>query len=160
MAQVLRKRPCKCSNPKTCPHRQWTARYFYEGKQRERSFKTKTDADDFVAKFEHDKRESIFVDPRNGRITFTEYAERWIEDSSKSVGTKATYRSVLNAQIRPVLGTRSLAQVAADREGVWSLVSGMTGSSSRKSACLTVIKGACDEAVRAGKIPSHRLDCG
>lgn len=34
----------------------WTARYQHEGRQREKSFTTWREADDFVAKFEHDRR--------------------------------------------------------------------------------------------------------
>ena len=34
----------------------------------------------------------------------------------------------------------------------------MTGSAPRKSACLTVIMGAVDEAVTTGKLGRHRLD--
>src|SRR5690348_14135223 len=60
--------------------------------QRERSFRTKREADDFVAKYEHDRRESVFIDPTLGSITFGEYAQRWIDQHPGAASTKAMYQ--------------------------------------------------------------------
>jgi hypothetical protein len=48
----------------------YTVRYQNDGRQRERSFRTKGEADDFKAKFEHDSRERLFIDPRANGETF------------------------------------------------------------------------------------------
>jgi integrase len=134
-----------------------TVRYFHENRQRERSFATEREAKDFIAKFEHDRRESIFVDPKAGQVMFIDYAGQWIDGLDRAAGTKTTYRSILNARLRPALAGRTLAQVANDREGIWSLISGMDLSSARRACALSVITGPCDEAVRAGRIAKHRL---
>jgi len=136
----------------------WTVRYFHENRQREKSFTTKREADDFRAKFEHDRRENVFADPSAGKIMFTDYAASWIDGLDRAPGTKRGYRSVLNAHIRPAFAGRTLAQVAADREGVWAFISGLDLSASRKGSALCVINGAATEAVRAGRIGRHRLD--
>jgi integrase len=135
----------------------WTVRYMLDGRTKEESYQTKREALDRKVAVEHGQRTHTFVDARDGRGRFTDYAAGWINGLDRAPGTKASYLSVLNAQIAPVLGSRTLAQIAQDREGVWALIQGMTGSASRRKAALTVIKGACDEAVSAGKIPTHRL---
>lgn len=139
------------------PNKPFTVRYQDQGKQRERSFATATEAKDFKAKFEHDSRANIFVDPKLGQVDFCDYAASWIESLDRAESTKRTYRSVLNARIRPAFTGRTLAQVASDREGVWSFVSKSDLSSSRKTSCLTVITGSLDEAVLSGRITSHKL---
>lgn len=156
MATVVKARHANAKN-------KWTVRYMLDGKTKERSFQTKGEADDFKIEVEHGQRTSTFADPKLGKVDFVTYAGQWIDGLDRAPGTKKSYRSVLNSQIKPVLGGKSLAQVASDREAVWSLVSGMTikgklASRSRRSMALTVITGACTEAVRAGRIAKHRLD--
>ncbi len=46
--------------------------------QREKSFRTATEAKGFKAKFEHDSREHSFTDPRDGKVTFLDAATRYI----------------------------------------------------------------------------------
>jgi len=141
------------------PRKQWTVKYRDDQrKQRERSFATKTEALDFKITVEHGQRSQLFVDPKAGRVDFCGYAARWIDGLDRAPGTRASYRSILNAQIAPVVAGRSLADVATNRELVWSLVTGMDTVSGRKAACLGVIMSVCREAVRARKIPSHNLD--
>ncbi len=128
------------------PRKPWTVRYWDQAKQRERSFTTKGEANDFIALFEHDRRESFFTDPSNGKIDFCQYAAQWIASLDKAPSTILNYRSSLNARIRPAFQGRSLASVANDREGVWQFVSTLDCSASRKSAILIVITGAVREA--------------
>jgi integrase len=136
----------------------YTVRFVQDGKQRERSFATRKEAADFKAKFEHDSRESIFVDPVKGKVEFAAYAGEWINGHDASDGTKTNYRSVLNARIRPAFEGRTLASVAADRDGVQAFIAGMECSASRKAAALTVIVQAVTAAKASGRIAHHRLD--
>jgi integrase len=158
MATIVK--PTKVVDGKTVPKnpsKPWTCRYQDQGKQRERSFATSGQANDFKAKFEHDSRESIFVDPRNGKTDFVTYAGQWIDGLDRAESSRKAYRSILSSQIATKLAGRTLAQVAADREGVWTLISGADLSASRKSMLLWVIRGSLDEAVRGGRIPRHSL---
>jgi hypothetical protein len=82
-------------------------RYQYEGKQRERSFATRREADEFKIKFEHDSREHQFIDPRAGSETFGSYAERWIDQHHGAAGTKRNYQSTLSKHIRPATGDQA-----------------------------------------------------
>jgi integrase len=138
----------------------YTVRYWHEGRQRERSFPTRREAQDFMVKFEHDSRAQTFIDPRNGTTPLGEYVAGWIERLDCTPGTRSGYRSSLRTHIAPALGGRTLGQVANDRDAVTGLLASMRASGISASATGTVrsiLAGAMDEAVRAGKIPSHRL---
>jgi integrase len=142
------------------PRKPWAVRYQDAGRQRERSFATKREAQDFKIMFEHDSRAQVFIDPRDGSTPFVEYAAGWIERMDATPGTKAGYRGHLRNHIAPWAGTRTLAQVAQDRDGLADMLAAMRrngASASATGTCRSVITGAMDAAVAAGKISSHRL---
>jgi integrase len=163
-----------CSDIERCAHA-WTLRYWVNGKQRERSFQDLTDArgrvqygsgkrlaTDAQLKLTHDKRAEgkTFIDhSKTGRENFGEAAEAWIDRRPVGDSTKKTYRSVLNAHIKPVLGDRTVAQVANDRDAVIDLLTGRMGhlSYTRRGYGRMIIVGTLDEAVKAGKLARHRL---
>jgi integrase len=157
MATIVKKRECQCKDRARCGHRPWAVRYVADGSQRETSFRTKGEASAFALQAEQSKRDGAFVDPRAGKILFTDYARNWVATQPLASGTKAAYLSAITAQIEPAVGRRTLAQVANDRELVQGIIAGMTQGSSRKATVLSVLTGACNEAVTAGKISKHRL---
>lgn len=132
------------------PRKPYTVRYQVDGRTRERSFRTQGEAKDFIIKYEHDSRESVFLDPRNGSIPFGEYARTWIESRPTSAQTKRGYHSVLK-HAEPLLA-RKLRDVAQDREGVGALLA----DCSRAANLRLVIVGCLNEAKRAGRITDHR----
>jgi integrase len=128
----------------------FTVRYWHEQRQRERSFATKREATDFIAKFEHDRREHVFIDPRASAETFGDAARRMIADQ-RNANTREAYNGALK-HLDAFLN-RPLRSVANDRDGV-------------KAACvnhpqgkrmITVIRNTCAEAVKAGRLTGHRL---
>src|SRR5215475_10878253 len=138
----------------------YTVRYQDAGRQRERSFPTRAEAQAFKVKFEHDSRAHVFVDPRNGSTPFVEYAGQWIERMDATAGIRAGYRGHLRNHIAPWAGGRTLAQVAQDRDGLADMLAAMRSAGASASATGTVrsvVTGAMDAAVAAGKISSHRL---
>lgn len=157
---VLKK--CTCTTKKTCPHG-WTLRYWADGKQREKTFRDtpgkpgsgKGLAQDFALKLSVGKREGdiTFADKSKGVVAFVTYAGEWIE-RHKNAGTRATLRSTLK-RITPELGNRTLAQVAGDREFVQQIIDDAPGTYAKKTRLMLV--SPCNEAVKAGRIPSHRL---
>lgn len=167
---ILKK--CECGDQERCGHK-WTLRYWADGRQRELSFADELDstgrtrygtgkrlAQDAQLKIAHDKRASVFVDPKLGSGRFRDECEKWIERHPGTEGTRRTYRGVLRAHVGPVLGDRTLAAVAQSRDDVIDLLTGRLGGKSnalRKQA-RALISGVLDEAVRAGKITLHR--CG
>jgi hypothetical protein len=99
--------------------RPWTARYWHEDRQRERSFTTRRQADEFIAKFEHDRRLNLFVDPRSAAETFREAAQRWI-GTRRCHNTRSKYQGILDHHLTTLAG-RKLREVANDRDGVQAL---------------------------------------
>jgi hypothetical protein len=63
-------------------------RFWADGKQRERSFRTRKEADDFKIKTDHDVRAQIFVDDRAGRQKFSDAATAWLNRKAIAEGTK------------------------------------------------------------------------
>jgi integrase len=137
----------------------YTVRFWVDGKQRERSFRTRKEADDFKIKTDHDVRAQIFVDDRAGRLSFSEAATAWLDRKAVSPGTKPGYSSLLNAHINPVFGDRTLASVANDREAVQDLLTATMAhlSYSRRKMARQVIVDVLDEAVMAGRLSNHRI---
>jgi integrase len=144
------------------PRKPHTVRYWADGRQREKSFATASEARDFKIKTDHDVRARLFVDDRAGRELFGAAAEAWLARLAIVERTRGTYREVYRRHIAPALAHRTLAQVAADRDAVARLLtSGEPGSLgtlsiSPRRAARMIITGTLDEAVRAGKLPRHR----
>jgi integrase len=128
----------------------WTVRYQHEHRQREKSFATKREAQDFMAKFEHDSRERTFIDPRDSAETFEQAARRMIADQANA-NTREAYSGALK-HLDSIL-RRPLRAVANDRDGVKALCV----SHDRGRMMLTVIRNSCIEAVNAGRLTGHRL---
>lgn len=138
------------------PH---TVRYWVDGKQKERSFVTRKEASDFKIKTDHDLRAQIFVDDKLGRQNFKDAAQAWLNGLAKSSGTKIAYQNVFNAHVSPVLGDKTLTQVANDRDGVTHLLTVTMAhmSHSRRVIARLIITSVLDEAVKSGKITGHRI---
>jgi integrase len=138
----------------------YTVRFWVDGKQRERSFRTRKEADDFKIKTDHDVRAQIFVDDRRGKEKFSDVAAAWLDRKAIAEGTKSNYGSILDVHINPVIGERTLSSVANDREAVQDLLTRTMAhlSHSRRKMARLIITGVLDEAVIAGKIPGHRIN--
>lgn len=150
----LTKRPRNKNKP-------WTVQWYDgAGKRREAAFRTNREAKDFKIKLEHDEREGTFVDPRLGREPFSDAAKRWLAGLAVAPETRRAYRSVLDNHVLPTLGGRALGQVAQDREDATQLLnqSLVELSRQRREIARLVITGTLDEAVRAARLPRHRLD--
>lgn len=137
----------------------YTVRYWVDGKQRERSFATRREADDFKIKTDHDVRAQIFVDDKLGRQNFGEAAMAWLSGLVRSEQTKLVYASVLNVYVMPALGSKTITQAANDREAVSHLLTGAMAhlSHTRRTKALYIVTSVLDEAVKSGKIPNHRI---
>jgi integrase len=141
--------------------KRWTVRYTVDGKQREQSFATKREADDFKAKFEHDSRQQLFIDPKLGNGRFGDAAERWLSRHQGTAKTKELYWSVLGKHLLPVLGDRTLRQVANDRDGVQELLAVTMPAAgvgpSMVQTARNIITSVIGDAIKSGKIASTRL---
>jgi hypothetical protein len=141
----------------------WTLRYWADGKQTNKTFRDEPGkpgsgrklAEDFSLKLAVGKREGdvSFADKSKAAVRFVDYAGTWI-DAHKNQGTRATLRSTLKL-ISGELGNRTLAQVAADREGAQRLIDNAPGTYARKVRIVLV--SPCNEALKSARLASHRL---
>lgn len=132
-------------------------RYWHEGRQSERSFSTKREADDYAAKVEHDKRAQIFVDPKLGEIQFREYAESWFRQHPGAANSKKAYRGSLDNHIYPALGDMPLRKITRDHVRTLlleTMPAKPVGSSVVDTARL-VITAVLGEAVRSKRITEN-----
>lgn len=148
----------KSTNPNA--RKPYTVRYWVDGVQKERSFKTMGEARNFIADTEHATRAGTYVDAKLGEVQFVTYAQETIDGMAIADGSKKVYTGVLANWIGPKLAcARSLSKVANDREGVTKLVNVTMKhlSYNRRSIAYTVILATVNEAQAAGRIPAHKL---
>ena len=141
------------------PRKPHTVRYWVDGRQRERSFATAREAQDFKIKTDHDTRAQIFVDDKLGREDFGTAVDAWIGRHAVTDSTKAGYRVTARAWVKPTFTGRTIAQVASDRDRVADLLAKDMGhlSITRRRQARTIITGTINEAVKAGKLTKHNL---
>ena len=141
------------------PRKPHTVRYWVDGRQRERSFATAREAQDFKIKTDHDTRAQIFVDDKLGREDFGTAVDTWIDRHAVTDSTRNGYRVTAGAWVKKTFQGRTIAQVATDRDGVADLLAKNMGhlSITRRRQARTIITGTLDEAVKAGKLTRHNL---
>jgi hypothetical protein len=123
-------------------------------RQREQSFGTDLrEAKDFALKVEHDKRSHVFVDPKAGRVLFSDAAGTWLDQHLGADSSIATYRSVLRAHIDPAIGDKPIGVIR--REDIKALIAAMHRkrlSASRIGCAHLVVSAVLAEAVRDKKL--------
>jgi integrase len=115
------------------------------------TFETKADAGRYLAKVEADILRGEWADPRLGRTTFGEWADRWLESMvNLRANTRAGYRTILRQYLRPAFGSFPLARIdlLAVRTWLAKLEAEGVGQATRAKAyrLLARILGAAVEA--------------
>ncbi|WP_371670386.1 site-specific integrase [Streptomyces sp. NBC_00289] len=79
----------------------------------DRTFATTTDADRWLAKKRIEIEDGRWIDPAEGQTTVREWSARWLAAVSPQLKhkTQASYRSLINSRINPVLGDRELSSL-------------------------------------------------
>jgi integrase len=145
------------------PNKPHTVRYYdaSTSKQRERSFVYLKDARQFKAKVEHEIAEGTFIDPKASQRKLADVAWAWLERHPGAPKTKVIYTSTLKQHILPDFGTRPLADVANDREGVelWvrKTLPGKGVGNSVIRTCYMVLNAIVNDAVKAGRLGGSRI---
>jgi integrase len=123
-----------------------------------RTFATKADAGRYLATVEADLLRGEWADPRLGRTTFGEWADRWLDSTMNlRANTKAGYRTILRQYLRPAFQPYPLASidVLAIRTWLARLEVEGVGQATRAKAyrLLARILGAAVEARYLGVNP-------
>jgi site-specific recombinase XerC len=112
------------------------------------------DAERFLVSVEDAKLRGAYVDPAAGRVSFSEWAERWYNTTAAlRHTTRRDYRKLLDQQVLPAFGADSLAGIdaLAVREWVAGLVAG--GLSARRARkAHAVLRQVLASAVEGGRL--------
>jgi integrase len=138
--------------------KRWRAHYRTpDGRQRNKTFARKADADRFLTTVESSKLTGTFVDPSRSRVTFGEMAKKW---SAAKVGlkasTRARYDSALKTHVLPRWKDVPLNGIEYEQIQEWIgelHASGLSGAAVRKVA--GVLSGILALAVRAKRLPAN-----
>jgi integrase len=141
----------------------WRARYHGpDGRERNKSFRRKSDAERWLAQQRSFIAQDDWVDPSRGRITFGEYALAWLDSRTDlKPKTRYQYSSLLTLYVLPTWRTVPLAKVTFEGLSEWvaRLSLGDLGPSGIRQSVF-VMSAALDHAVRSGRIrsnPAHGL---
>jgi Phage integrase family len=168
---------CEPSDIERCRHA-WTVRYTVDGVQRDKSFRDEMDdrkrvlygtglkkAQDFQLELTRGKRAQgkTYVDPKAGSELFGAAAEAFIMSSAveANADSRSTYLSNFRTNLKGRFGRRTLAQMATGQaaEEVAELVNVIMAGKSigQRRVARMIITGTMDAAVKAEKIPRHKL---
>jgi integrase len=84
-----------------------------------RGFTSRTAAEKFGRDQEAAIRANTYVDPRTGRVTVTEWVNRWFPALDLEPSTLANYRYLIEVHILPAFGTRPLASLTSEEISTW-----------------------------------------
>lgn len=111
------------------PSGRYQARYRADGKlvSADTTFRTKRDAETYLATVRADMERGQWVNPTSGKIPFREYATKWLEQRPDlRPRTQELYEGELRLHILPVLGDIELSKLTPSKVREWH--SGMLGA--------------------------------
>lgn len=133
--------------------RRWRVRYLGpDGKERSQSFDRKIDADQCRSTVEVDKQRGVHVDPAAGRITLAAHAEAWLTMLVNDAPTIERVQSRVRRHILPVLGDKTLAQLAQRPSIIRQWLSGLGLAPTSARGVLAHLSSMLQSAVDDGLI--------
>ncbi len=118
-----------------------------------RGFRTKRDAELYLAGIEVDKSRGAYIDPTKARVTIGEWMDIWI---AARPDLRATSRSravgIIEKFIRPQLGRIPIGQFTRLQAQQWA--ASLPGSPQTIRKMVNVLSGALQLAVDDGRLPS------
>ncbi|MFE7872753.1 hypothetical protein ACFUYE_20710 [Micromonospora humida] len=118
------------------------------GRQRSKTFRTKREANAFLAEVESALNRGTYVAPDAGRLRFAEYGTRWLTNRNDEKATAARDSSIMRNHVLPKWGPVPLAKIehSAVQEWVTSLGQGLSPATVRE--CYRLTSGVLRSAVR------------
>ncbi len=105
------------------PSGRWQARYRADGAWRAAptTYKTKRDAESFLAATRADIERGTWIPPEQGRIPLREYADKWLEQKKPSLRPRSQeqYETNLRLHIKPTLGDKDLSKISPSMVRTW-----------------------------------------
>jgi integrase len=138
------------------PNGKWRARYRDQtGKAHEKHFDRRVDAQRWLNEVTASMVTGQYVDPKAGRTTFREYAERWRASQVHRPSTQSYIEINLRRHVYPTLGGRPLLSIRPTDVQAW--VKGMTAhlAPSTVGTVHGVVSGIFRAAVRDRLVASN-----
>lgn len=110
-------------------------------------FRTKNAAKQFASGLETDVRRQTFINPRDGRITVGEWAEKWIQSIDVGPLSDKEYRRRLKNQIVPEWGDVAVRDLTAVGIAVWEKQLRARISKNYADGVVSVFRTMMDDAV-------------
>ncbi|MFI6945278.1 phage integrase central domain-containing protein [Streptomyces sp. NPDC050422] len=83
------------------------------------TFRTKRDADDWLAERQAELRSGDWSDPDAGQVEFGSYAATWIAERGIGASTADLYRSLLRNHLAPTFGKVAVADITSAMVRAW-----------------------------------------
>lgn len=100
--------------------KRWRVRYNDDaGRERQRLFDRKPDAERFDASVRSDVDRGLYIDPAAGKVQVKEYCEKWRKAQLHRDSTAENVKNLFQGHFYPVLGELSLAQVRSSHIQAW-----------------------------------------
>lgn len=99
------------NNPRKLPSGRWQVRTRVGGRNRYRSFDTKTEATRYLDLTRAEIARGTHVDPQRERTRFRAVADEWLRGAQHRPATQQLYRSHLDKHILPAFGDRAVGSI-------------------------------------------------
>jgi integrase len=114
-------------NVRQLPSKRWQAFYRLDGVRHtaERTFRTETEAKDYLTTVKADVLQGRWMDPAAAKVLFKDYAEKWITRRSEdprsplAATTKAKYRRLLDTYVLDEFGGYQLGNIKSGQVTAW-----------------------------------------
>jgi integrase len=138
------------------PDGQWRARYRDpSSREHAKHFARKVDAQQWIDEQTAAIVTGQYVDPKAGRVTFREYAERWRAGQVHRPTTRAHVETMLRRHAYPVLGDRPLSSVRPSDVQAWAAGLAATLAPRTVGTLHGIVSGIFRAAVRDRLIVSN-----
>ncbi|MER7071020.1 site-specific integrase [Terrabacter sp. NPDC000476] len=137
----------------------WLGRYRVDGIVKSTPvFKRKTDAKQAADRLEQEAKRGTYIDPKRGRMTVGDWADRWLASLEITPKTDHTYRELLGSLILPTWGSVPLSRIQLVEVKRW--VASMRGprgelSDARRRSAGAQLVRMLDAAVDEGIISAN-----
>jgi integrase len=132
------------------PSGSWQARWYDSKRVRHsRTFATERKAKDFLDTVSADRQRGTYLNPRDGRRSLGELADRWIASKTLRPKTEAAYRTIIEHRIKPKFGSIALVDIDALDIQTWAKElhdSGLSAGTVRNT--IRVLRQVLDAAVK------------
>lgn len=118
-----------------------------------RGFRTKREADSFLATVETSKLRGEWIDPARSRVRFAEIADAWYDSKIRvKASTRSGYRNSLDKHVLPEWGAMRVVDIDHAQVQSWVARLSTTLSASSTRQVYLVLSGVLAFAVRDGRL--------